>query len=125
MAGFNEDIRVKLPALTHLTRIGYTYRSLHSLHLDPETNIDTDTFGRKLREFNDGLTDKEIELFIGKIRVMLSNEDLGREFYEKILSNKTYTVIDYDDPKNMYQKNHPSDTSVTAGRKLPYQSDLC
>ena len=100
MAGFNEDIRVKLPALTHLTRIGYTYRSLHSLHLDPETNIDTETFGRKLREFNDGLTDKEIELFIGKIRVMLSNEDLGREFYEKILSNKTYTVIDYDNPKN-------------------------
>ena len=81
MAGFNEDIRVKLPALTHLTRIGYTYRSLHSLHLDPETNIDTDTFGRKLREFNDGLKDKEIELFIGKIRVMLANEDLGREFY--------------------------------------------
>ena len=100
MAGFNEDISVKLPALTHLTRIGYTHRSLHSLHLDPETNIDTETFGRKLREFNDGLTDKEIELFIGKIRVMLSNEDLGREFYEKILSNKTYTVIDYDNPKN-------------------------
>ena len=35
MAGFNEDTRVKVPALMHLTRIGYTYRSLHSLHLDP------------------------------------------------------------------------------------------
>ena len=100
MAGFNEDIRVKLPALTHLTRIGYTYRSLHGLHLDTETNIDTETLRRKLREFNADLSDQEITLFIGKIRVMLSNEDLGREFYEKILSNKTYTVINYDNPGN-------------------------
>lgn len=100
MAGFNEDIRVKIPALTHLTRIGYTYRSLHSLHLDPETNIDTATFSQKLKEFNPELSEGEIELFIGKIRVMLNNEDLGREFYEKILSNKTYNVIDYDHPKN-------------------------
>lgn len=100
MAGFNEDIRVKIPALTHLTRIGYTYRSLHSLHLDPETNIDTATFSQKLKEFNPEISEGEIDLFIGKIRVMLNNEDLGREFYEKILSNKTYNVIDYDHPKN-------------------------
>lgn len=100
MAGFNEDTRVKIPALTHLTRLGYTYRSLHSLHLDTNTNIDTVTFGQKLREFNTGITDSEIELFIGKIRVMLNNEDLGREFYEKVLSNKIYTVIDYDTPAN-------------------------
>lgn len=99
MAGFNEDIRVKLPALTHLTRLGYTYRSLRSMHHDPETNIDTDTFTRKLRELNEGITDSEISLFIGKIRVMLANDDLGREFYEKILSNKTYMVIDYDHPE--------------------------
>ena len=94
MAGFSEDTRVKIPALTHLTRIGYTYRSLHGLHLDPETNIDKETFARKLHQFNPELTDNDINLFIGKIRVMLSNEDLGREFYEKILTNKTYTVID-------------------------------
>lgn len=100
MAGFSEDTRVKIPALTHLTRIGYTYRPLHSLHLDPETNIDIDTFGRKLHELNPGVSDKETELFIGKIGVMLNNDDLGREFYEKILSNKTYNIIDYDNPKN-------------------------
>ena len=99
MAGFSEDTRVKIPALMHLTRIGYTYRPLHSLHLDTETNIDIDTFGRKLHELNPDLSDKEIELFIGKIKVMLNNDDLGREFYEKILSNKTYNIIDYDNPK--------------------------
>ena len=87
MAGFSEDTRVKIPALMHLTRIGYTYRSLHGLHLDQETNIDTHTFAQKLRDFNKDITDSEVELFIGKIRVMLNNDDLGREFYEKILSN--------------------------------------
>lgn len=100
MAGFSEDTRVKIPALTHLTRIGYTYRSLRQLNLDAETNIDTTTFAKKLREFNEGITDVEIDLFLGKIRMMLNNDDLGREFYEKILSNKTYTVIDYDNAQN-------------------------
>ena len=100
MAGFSEDTRVKIPALMHLTRIGYTYRSLHGLHLDQETNIDTHTFAQKLRDFNKDITDSEVELFIGKIRVMLNNDDLGREFYEKILSNNTYKVIDYDEPQN-------------------------
>ena len=99
MAGFSEDTRVKIPALTHLTRIGYVYRPIHSLHLDHETNIDTDTFAKKLRDFNNGITDNEIQIFIGNIRVMLNNEDLGREFYDKILSNKTYKVIDYDAPE--------------------------
>ena len=100
MAGFSEDTRVKIPALTHLTRIGYTYRSLHSLHIDPQTNIDTDTFALKLKKFNPDIAESEIELFMGKLRLMLNNEDLGREFYEKILLNKTYKVIDYDIPNN-------------------------
>jgi type I restriction enzyme R subunit len=100
MNPFNENTRVKLPALMHLTRIGYTYRPVHSLQLDLETNIDTKTFAEKLHAFNSGITDDEIQLFLGKLRIMLGNEDLGREFYEKVLSNKTYKVIDYDEPKN-------------------------
>ena len=100
MAGFNEDTRVKIPALTHLTRIGYTYRSLHGLRLDKETNIATDTFASKLREFNKDIKDSEIEQFLGKIRIMLNNEDLGREFYEKVLQNKFYKVIDFDKAEN-------------------------
>ena len=100
MAGFNEDTRVKIPALMHLTRIGYTYRPLNGLHLDKDTNIATDTLAAQLRRYNRDITDSEIEQFIGKIRIMLSNEDLGREFYEKVLQNKLYKVIDYDTPEN-------------------------
>lgn len=83
----------------HLTRLGYTYRSLHDLKLDPSTNIDVDTFTRKLKDFNKELTDSQINLFIGQIQNMLNNEDLGREFYEKVLQNKFFKVIDYDHPE--------------------------
>lgn len=100
MAGFNEDTRVKIPALMHLTRLGYTYRSLHDLHLDPTTNIDVDTFSKQLKEFNRDITDSQINLFIGQIQNMLNNEDLGREFYEKVLQNKIYRVIDFDKAEN-------------------------
>lgn len=100
MAGFNEDTRVKVPALMHLTRLGYTYRSLHDLHLDSTTNIDVETFSKKLRDFNKDITDSQIQLFIGQIQNMLNNEDLGREFYEKVLQNKLYKVINFDKPEN-------------------------
>ena len=100
MAGFNEDTRVKVPALMHLTRLGYTYRSLHSLHLDTSTNIGLDNFSKQLRKFNNDLTDSQLSLFIGQIQNMLNNEDLGREFYEKVLQNKLYKVIDYDNPED-------------------------
>lgn len=99
MAGFNEDTRVKIPALMHLTRLGYTYRSLHDLHLDTTTNIDVVTFTKKLKDFNKDITDSQIKLFIGQIQNMLNNEDLGREFYEKVLQNKIYKVINYDEAK--------------------------
>ena len=96
MAGFSEDTRVKIPALTHLTRIGYTYRSLKGRHFDAATNIDVETFAKQLHKFNKDITDKDIELFVGEIQIMLNNDDLGREFYTKVLSNKLYKVIDYD-----------------------------
>lgn len=99
MSGFNEDTRVKLPALMHLTRLGYTYRSLRDVKVDPTTNINIDTFSRKLKDFNKNLTDNQIKLFIGLIGNMLNNDDLGREFYEKVVQNKIHKVIDYDHPE--------------------------
>ena len=83
----------------HLTRLGYTYRSLRDVKVDPTTNIDIDTFSRKLKDFNKGLTDNQIKLFIGLIGNMLNNDDLGREFYEKVVQNKIHKVIDYDHPE--------------------------
>ena len=69
------------------------------MHLDSTTNIDVDTFAKKLKDFNKDITDSQIKLFIGQIQNMLNNEDLGREFYEKVLQNKIYKVIDFDKAK--------------------------
>ncbi|MCW5518060.1 hypothetical protein [Muriicola sp. Z0-33] len=38
---FNEDSRVKLPAILHLTQLGYTYLSLKESNWDENTNIFT------------------------------------------------------------------------------------
>ena len=42
---FNEDTRVKIPAILTLTRLGYDYISLKGrTDIDPETNIFKDIF---------------------------------------------------------------------------------
>ncbi len=43
---FNEDTRVKIPALIHLTRLGFKYFSLKDpdYKIDPDTNIITSEF---------------------------------------------------------------------------------
>lgn len=87
MVGFNENTRVKFPALMHLTRIGYTYHALKELALDPEKNIAKDIFYRQIKKFNPQLTEESTNLLLGEIRNKLNNEDLGREFYRMISSN--------------------------------------
>lgn len=100
MAGFNENTRVKFPALMHLTRIGYTYHTLKDLNLDPETNIAKDIFFGKIRQLNPGMTDEKANLILGDIRNKLNNDDLGREFYNMISSKSGIKFIDFDNPEN-------------------------
>ena len=38
---FNEDYRVKIPAIIHLTKLGYIYMSLKEHQWDKEINIFT------------------------------------------------------------------------------------
>lgn len=51
---FNEDSRVKIPALVHLTRLGYNYISRPDVRAqaDPETNILKDNSEIKLIDFD-------------------------------------------------------------------------
>ena len=41
---FNEDSRVKIPTLLHLTRLGYTYLSLKDSTWNKKTNIFSNIF---------------------------------------------------------------------------------
>jgi len=98
---FNEDTRVKIPAILHLCRLGYDYISLKDAKWDKETNIFKDIFYKSIKNINNdkNIKDDDIKRIYDKITLSLDNEDLGREFYEMLLNN-TPRFIDFENFKN-------------------------
>jgi len=93
---FNEDSRVKIPAILHLTRLGYTYLSLKDLEWDPSSNIVPSLFRTSVAALNPTATASEIENALGQLDLALDNEDLGKVFYEKITATSGLKLIDFD-----------------------------
>lgn len=52
---FNEDSRVKIPSILHLTRLGYDYLSLKDAEWDESTNVFTDIFKESITHGSVGL----------------------------------------------------------------------
>ena len=97
---FTEDTRVKIPAILHLIRLGYTYLSLHDTAWDESTNIFIDVFRESIGRINPGLSSSEVDRFYEEVSLSLENEDLGKAFYEK-LNNKSGTkLIDFENFDN-------------------------
>lgn len=100
---FNEDSRVKLPALMHLCSLGYEYVSEKGMTsasaYDTDTNIIKDIFKAKVSEFNPTINDIEIEQLFDKIKIILDNDDLGREFYGLLTSTSGIKLIDFERPE--------------------------
>lgn len=83
---FNEDTRVKLPATIHALRLGWIYRSymeaLTDGQIDPQTKILKDSFKAGIEKINGRKFDNdEIKELLEKINSVISNNDLGKEFY--------------------------------------------
>lgn len=98
---FNEDTRVKIPAIITLTRLGYKYLSLKNAKWDIETNIFTDIFADSIRKINTfDLTDKDIEREIKEITNILDYDDLGEEFYKRLISPTGIKLIDFENFDN-------------------------
>ncbi len=93
---FNEDSRVKIPAILHLTRLGYTYLSLKGLEYDTTCNIVPSLFQKSIAALNPGATQLEIDSALGQLDLALDNEDLGKQFYEKITATSGLKLIDWD-----------------------------
>lgn len=83
---FNENTRVKIPAILHLCRLGYRYLSLKSAQWDESTNIFTDIFNESIRRLNPEFDEKDTQCVYDEIAICLENEDLGRAFYEKLIN---------------------------------------
>ena len=98
---FNENTRVQVPAAIHLCHLGYTYLDrIDALDYDPSTNILTQVFKLAFAKLNPGLSDAEIDLHLNALVQAAKNEDLGREFYQKITSSSGVRFIDFDNPDN-------------------------
>ncbi|MEI6039744.1 MAG: type I restriction endonuclease [Candidatus Berkelbacteria bacterium] len=106
---FSEDSRVKIPSLLHFTRLGYKYFSLKdkNYNIDPETSIIVNEFRDQFNKINN-ITDSqngEFDGFFSDVKQSLGNDDLGREFYKKLIGTDggNYKLVDFENPeKNSY-----------------------
>ena len=97
---FNENTRVKIPALIHLERLGYKYLSLKTSTWDPDTNIFTEVLDQSLSKLNPEATFKELEIFKKKSLASLDNDDLGKVFYSSLISQNGLKIIDFENFEN-------------------------
>ncbi|MDP5219688.1 DEAD/DEAH box helicase family protein [Ruegeria sp. 2205SS24-7] len=97
MSKFNEDSRVKIPAILHLVRLGYKYLSLKEARWDPDTNIFPDVFVSALQLINPTADEEELLRLKDELSLMLENEDLGKAFYERLTEKSGTKIIDFED----------------------------
>ena len=101
---FNEATRVQMPALVHLTRLGYIYygkitEDMAGTKYDPDTNILLDVFRKQFAILNPG-HEGDVEEILRQIRQELDNDDLGRSFYKRLLRVSPIRLVDFENPKN-------------------------
>jgi len=132
---FNENTRVKIPAILHLTRLGYEYVSLKNVHWDEDTNIFTEIFAKSIDKINqpkkakksiiynpddlyetnenvDSLAAESLisgiyrnsnidaDKLINELKDMLDYDDLGRAFYNRLISDSSVKLIDFTNFEN-------------------------
>lgn len=97
---FNENTRVKIPAILHLCRLGYDYLSLSGTARDESTNIFTDLFSESIRRINPDLEESDIKRLLEDISLSLDNEDLGEAFYRMLTARSGVKLIDFNDFSN-------------------------
>lgn len=98
---FNEDSRVKIPALLHLVRLGYTYLSRKEHHLrQEETNIFPAIFEKAIRKINPLASNDDIKKLLEELTLKLDYDDLGREFYKALTATSGIKLIDFNNFNN-------------------------
>jgi len=97
---FNENSRVKIPALLHLCRLGYRYLSLTHAQRDESTNIFTDIFAESLLKINPDADAGAVKKAFENVSLVLENEDLGAAFYNLLTATSGIKLIDFKDFSN-------------------------
>lgn len=103
LMGRPEDSRVKIPALVHFTRLGYTYMSIkdkeRNVDYDGDTNIFYSQFLSAVNRINQTeLTLEDAKKIIGELKIKLDNDDLGKSFFKILQSGiDGIKLIDFSD----------------------------
>ena len=97
---FNENTRVKIPAILHLNRLGFEYLSLSGAKIDESTNIFTDIFTESIRRINPDIEEGDIKRTFEDVSLALDNEDLGKVFYEMLIATSGVKLIDFNNFSN-------------------------
>ena len=119
--GRPEDSRVKIPALVHFTRLGYTYMSIkdkeRNVDYDGDTNIFYSQFLSAVNRINQTeLTLEDAKKIIGELKIKLDNDDLGKSFFKILQSGiDGIKLIDFSDITGI--KN-----DYTVVTELPYEN---
>lgn len=101
MLTFNEDTRVKIPAMIQFLRLNYHYQSLKADDVD--IDFGTKIFLNRLKPALEAINDRkftydEIKGIITDIHSVLKNNDLGKEFYNWLIDPKDKVkLIDFAD----------------------------
>ena len=93
---FNEDSRVKIPSILHLTRLGYSYLSLKGASWDESTNIFPALFRESVGRINPEAPADDIDRLLQEITLLLGNEDLGKAFHERLTQTSGLKLIDFE-----------------------------
>jgi len=99
---FNEDTRVKLPAVAHLMKLGFKYVSKRTSKIDKQLNLFVDIFKDSIQKINNqAISDSEFEALFLELKRILSFNDSGKTFFEKITdSTSKLKLIDFENFDN-------------------------
>lgn len=101
---FNEATRVQMPALVHLSRLGYKYygkitEDMRCIKYDGDTNILLEVFKDQFKKLNPSYNG-EVEEVLKDIRQELENDDLGKSFYKRLITISPIKLIDFENINN-------------------------
>ena len=97
---FNENTRVKIPAILHLCRLGYNYISLSQAKRDESTNIFSDIFAESILRINTDIDESDVKRVFENVVLALDNEDLGEAFSNMLTATSGIKLIDFKNFKN-------------------------
>jgi type I restriction enzyme R subunit len=124
---FNENTRVKIPAILHLTRLGYEYVSLKNAVWDEDTNIFTEIFFKSINRIN-SVQNSSHSTFPNTVvdyKVVIDKENMAAELgvvggiyhdsksidTQKLI-NELKDLLDYEDLGRAFYKRLVADSGV-------------